>query len=377
MRVSPTTDSREEAGAKSRFRRVLIAALLIAGPVHAEVLLGTNIVNPYAFTPPEQDAMLAELKKDGPRLIRASITLDDKGVDFAERATKAGLKIDWLIFRFGGYEPGGKPLSAADPEQFRNTFGSTLARAEAKGVTFAAFELGNEINLNGYNSEFPRPGRGVVFGLKDLEHDPEAQQVGKGYLQYLKILAVLKDLRNHSKLNQRTPVMTGGLAVYEIDDGPMPGSKTDLVSVNATLEYLRANGLDEVVDAYAIHVYPRGNGPGDPAAAAERRAKLAKYVLTECRPVGSLHGKPCWLTEWGFNNTDLSCPCNDAARSMLVREMMGSFRPYANDGRLVGLISYAWNDLPVPRFPRSPYTLYRCGVPTESGRLSVDSTLLE
>jgi hypothetical protein len=188
--------------------------------------------------------MLAELKKDGPRLIRASITLDDKGVDFAERATEAGLKIDWLIFRFGGYEPGGKPLSAADPEQFRNTFGSTLARAEAKGVTFAAFELGNEINLNGYNSEFPRAGRGVVFGLKDLEHDPEAQQVGKGYLQYLKILAVLKDLRNHSKLNQRTPVMTGGLAVYEIDDGPMPGSKTDLVSVNATLEYLRANGLD-------------------------------------------------------------------------------------------------------------------------------------
>lgn len=355
-----------------------LLVLAVAAPVSAaEVTVGANIVNPYAFSAQEQDAMLSELKRDGVRVIRVSITLDDKGVAFAERAWKAGLKIEWLIFRFGGYEPGGRPLSAADPEQFRNTFGPILSRLEDNGVTFAAFELGNEFNLAGYNSEFPRPGRGMVYGLKDLEDDPVAQQVARGYLQYLKVLAVLKDLRDHSKLNQHTPVMTAGLAVYETDEGQMPGSKTDLVSVNATLEYMRAHGLDELVDAYAVHVYPRGNGPGDAAAAAARREKLAKYVLKQCRPAGSPQGKPCWLTEWGFNNTDMRCPTNDSSRALLVREMMGNFRPYVQDGRLIGLMSYAWNDLPAPKFPPSAYTLYRCGAPTESGRLTVDAGLLK
>jgi hypothetical protein len=351
--------------------------LLITRPVCArDIAIGTNVINPYAFSIEEQNALLAELKADGVRLIRASITLDDKGVDFADRATKAGLKIEWLIFRFGGYEPGGKPLSAADPEQFRKAFAPILAKLEDRGIMLTAFELGNEFNLAGYNSEFSRPGRGVIFGFKDLYHDAEAQKVAKGYLQYLKVLAVLKDIRDHSKHNQHTSILTGGLAVYEADDGPMPGSTTNLVSVNASLQFMRANGLDKLVDAYAIHVYPRGNGPGDQAAAAARREKLAKYVLAECHPAGDIHGKPCWLTEWGFNNKDMNCPLNDGGRVLLVREMMGHFRSYVQSGRLVGLLSYAWNDLPEAKYPRSGYTLFRCGAPTESGRLSIDPGLL-
>jgi hypothetical protein len=356
---------------------ILCGTFSIRPALADDVAVGTNIVNPYPLSIAEQDAMLKEMKSAGVRVIRASITLDDKGVDFAERVSKLNIKIEWLIFRFGGYEPGGRPLSAADPEQFRKSFAPILAKLEERGITLAAFELGNEFNLAGYNSEFPRPSKGMVFGLKDLEHDPEAQQVAKGYLQYLKVLAVLKELRDHSKLNQHTPILTGGLAVYETDDGPLPkGTNTDLVSVNATLEYMRAHGLDKLVDAYAVHVYPRGNGPGDSAAATARREDLAKYVLKECRPAGSPDGKPCWLTEWGFNNTDVKCPINDANRTLLVREMMNNYRPYVRDGRLAGLLSYAWNDVPGTK-NLSPLTLYRCGALTESGKSSIDLGLLE
>lgn len=341
-----------------------------------DVVVGTNIINPYALDAEEQNALLQQLKSAGVKVVRASITYDEKGLNLAEKLAEQGLKIDYLLYRFGGYEPGGPPLSAADPEQFRSTFGPILTKLEEKGITFAAFELGNEFNLSGYNSEFPNPGRGVVFGLNDLSHDPEAEQIAKGYAQYLKILAVLKDLRDHSKLNQHTPILTGGLAVYEADDGPLPkGTKTDVVGVNATVEFMRSKGLDKLVDAYAVHVYPRGNGPGDPAAAAARRDNLAKYVLKKCSTPAN--GKPCWITEWGFNDAEMKCPTDDSGRAKLVKEMMANFRPYVQDGRLVGLLSYAWNDLPSPKYPASPLTLYRCGGLTESGKLSLDASLLQ
>ena len=359
---------------------LLLVSALTTGTANAAspggVMVGTNIVNPYALSDTEQNVMLSQMKADGVRTLRVSITLDYKGVAFAERVARYGIKMDWLIYRFGGFAPGGKPLSAADPEDFRRTISPVLAALEQKGITLASFELGNEFNLAGYNSEFPRPAKGYIFGLNDLTHNPEAQQVAKGYLQYLKVLSVLKDIRNHSKLNQHTPILTGGLAAYENDDGPLPkGTNTDLVSTNATLEYLRAHGLDDLVDAYAVHVYPRGNAPGDPAAAAARRDGLAKYVLKECRAAGATGGKPCWLTEWGFNNADANCPINDASRTSLVREMMGNLRPYVQDGRLVGLFSYAWNDVPGAKTV-SPLTLFRCGSLTQSGKLSIDSTLL-
>jgi hypothetical protein len=54
------------------------------------------------------------------------------------------------------------------------------------------------------------PGEGKQFGLNDLYHDPEAEQIAKGYLQYLKVLAVLKDIRDHSKLNQHTLILAAG-----------------------------------------------------------------------------------------------------------------------------------------------------------------------
>lgn len=348
-------------------------------PIHAQnVTVGVNIVDPYKLSVDAQNAMLDQMKVAGVKVIRASVTQDAKGIDFAERAWAHGIKIDWLIYHFGGYDPFGKrPLSAADPEQFRNTFAPTLASLEKKGVIFAAFELGNEINLSGTNPEFPLPGKGVQLSLNQLNHDPEGQQIGKGFDNYLKLLGVLKDIRDHSSLNQRTPILTAGLGNYERDDGPLPGHpKGDIVSVNSTIEYMRAHGLDSLVDGYAIHVYPFSNNPGDPKATADRKARLEKYDFTECRAVGSSEGKPCWVTEWGFNNLDVACPTDDSGRASLVREMMRDFQPYVRQGRLAGLLYFPWNSDPAATAV-SYGSIWRCGSLTESGRLSIDASLLK
>jgi hypothetical protein len=72
-------------------------------------------------------------------------------------------------------------------------------KLEEKGIVLVSFEL---------------PGQGRVFGPSELVKDPEGQQVANGLVQYLK-LAVLKELRDHSKLNQNRSIISAELAELE------------------------------------------------------------------------------------------------------------------------------------------------------------------
>jgi hypothetical protein len=229
------------------------------------------------------------------------------------------------------------------------------------GVTFAALELGNEINWTAFNGDFPIPGEGRIFGRDDLSTDPEARQVAEGFSTYLQTLRVLKDIRDHSRLNRATPIVSAGLSDPGFA-GPRPGSKLDAVTISATLDYLRANGLDRLVDAYGVHAYPSPH-----SSAAARLGLLARDTLAECRPSGQ--GKPCWLTEWGLPAESAPrCAGNDASRAGLVAEMLIDFRQFERQGRLVGLLSYAWTD--------DKYGLYRCGTLSKSGQLAIDAPTL-
>ena len=358
---------------------LLVACALGLRPGWASVTVGINVVNLQKLDADRQNAVLDDLQSAGVTVIRTGLAPDDSGVEFAKRAYAKGIRIDlivgvqfrtdaptrpWLPKEFPN-DWSGHPLSYADPERFRAYFQPLLDRLDAAGVRLAALELGNELNSAAFNAEFPLPGQGRMFSLSDLSHDPEARQIAAGYLQYLEVLAALRDIRNHSKVNDRTPVLTAGFAVYEAPEGAVKGARTDSVSANATLDFLRANGLDKLVDAYAVHVYPWSNNPGDATAAAARRDRLAKYVLAKCHPVGNADGKPCWITEWGFKNTSNSCPTDDSAQAQLIEEMRNNFMPYVQQRKLLGLIYYAWVD------DAEHYAVFRCGVLTKAGRLAL------
>jgi hypothetical protein len=352
----------------------------------AELKVGISLGSAERLTIPQQNALLIDMQMAGVKLIRAAITPDDKGLQLAHTAKSLGIQIDWIV-DFGGYQRGaptrpfqpqtfpemweGHPLSYADPEQFRAYFTSMLASLEAAGVKLAALELGNEINWAAYNAEFPLPGLGVQFGLDDLYHDPEAKQIAAGYLQYLKLLKILKEVRDHSKLNRNTPILSAGLANFEQDDGPLYiHKKEDVVSIAATLDFMRAHGLDQLVDAYAVHIYASQDRPGNQTAAAGRAERIAKYALAECRPAGSPEGKPCWVSEWGFTYGETRCPLDDKDHILLVQEIRSEFRKYADAGRLLGIIYYTWNTDPWSK-TIDPFSILRCGGPTESGRLAI------
>jgi hypothetical protein len=353
----------------------LIIALGTIPAAHSEsVIVGVNVVNPQRLSSAGREAVLDQLKTAGVRIIRAPLAPpwggDDYGpaIDFIRRAYERGIKTDllvWLQYREGARRrPAIKelpnmwpsyPLSAADAGRFQDVFEPLFKQLEGLGVTFAALELGNEINWTAFNGEFPIPGEGRVFGQTDLAHDPDLTKVAEGYSAYMRTLSVLKDIRDHSRLNRETPILSAGLADPG-PAGPRPGSKTDAVTISATLEYLRAKGIDRLVDAYGVHTYPSVKG-----GAPSRLDRLEHDTLVECRPPGQ--GKPCWLTEWGLSAGEAACSGNDGPRASLMREMLGDLRQFVGDGRLKGLIYYAWAD--------DKYGIYRCGSLTESGRLAL------
>ncbi len=360
---------------------VLACGLLISGvgavsAAHGQsVAVGVNVVNPQRLSAADREKVLGQLQASGVHLIRSPLepawSASDYGpaIDFIHHAYMRGIKTDLIVglqYREGAQRrpavrdmPKMWPsfaLSAADPARFRAVFEPLFVELEGMGVTFAALELGNEINWTAFNGDFPIPGEGKIFGRDDLSADPEARQVAEGFSTYLQTLRVLKDIRDHSRLNRATPIVSAGLSDPGFA-GPRPGSKLDAVTIRATLDYLRANGLDALVDVYGIHTYPSPH-----SSAAARLSLLERDTLAECRPPGQ--GKPCWVTEWGLPaESTAGCAGSDASRAAMITELVADFRQFEHQGRLAGVIYYGWSD--------DKYGLYRCGALSRAGQLAI------
>jgi hypothetical protein len=351
-------------------------AIGLAGAAAADLLTGVNVPNPMRASEPSRNALIGQLKSSGVHVVRFALRPDDKDLEFAKNLYAQGIKIDLIVDpQYAPNAPtrpadpafpnmySGHYLSAADPDISKNYFQSLLAKLEARGVVLAGLELGNEINWSAFNGEFPIPGEGKIFSLDDLEHDSEGQRIANGYLQYLKILGVLKAVRDHSTLNQKTPIISAGLS----NTGrarTTPGAKLDGASISATLVFMRAHGLDKLVDAYGIHYYPWNKD------AAGRKANLENNAVAECHPANSGAGKPCWITEWGVENRGASCPLDESSRLPIVREMMDDFIELAQQRKVVAILYYDWTGDPWAK-NIDPNSIFRCGALTNAGKLTL------
>jgi hypothetical protein len=206
--------------------RTLAPLMLLLGTVRAQdVVVGVNVVNPMRASVAAQNAVLGELAAAHVHVIRCGISNDDKGIDYAKRAAAKGIRI---LLGVGAqystnaptraYQPdkypamwSGHPLSYADPELSKAFYQKLFDALDANGIELAGIELGNEINWAAFNPEFPLPGEGAILSLADLSDDPEGKQIAKGFLQYVKIMAVLKEVRDHSRLNRSTPLISAGM----------------------------------------------------------------------------------------------------------------------------------------------------------------------
>jgi hypothetical protein len=369
---------------------VFIAALFLSNlfllPAIAaqEMVVGVNVVNPLRASLSDQNTLLGQLKAAQVHVIRCGISNDDKGIDFAKRASAAGIRIQLIAspeYASGApsrpYDPakypsmwGGHPLSYADPALSKTVFQHLFDSLDTNGITLAGVELGNEINWAAFNPEFPLPGEGKILSLDDLAHDPEGKQIAKGFLRYIEILTVLKEVRDHSRLNKSTPIISAGMVGAEDGAKLYNNKKEDMVSLSATIAFLRGHGIDALVDAYGVHSYPSSTQPGSAVAKAQRLGRLNSVDLAECRAKGAKDGKPCWITEWGFPNADLSCPAKEANRTLLIEELRGDFAVAAAQHRVAGIDYFSWNSDPWSKTTDAD-SVYRCGSLTESGKQAI------
>jgi hypothetical protein len=208
-----TTDLFEKA--KKASLTFLVLLMVNWGSIHAQslanagLLMGMNV-----NTTVDRKALIEQLKEAKVEIIRCSLNdASDASLDFAKSLYDEGIKVDALVgcgypagtpARPKGLLRSARPLSCADPELSRKQYQAFMDKVAAKGLVLAGLELDNEFNWADFNGDFPVPGEGKIFELKDLSTDPEAKKVAEGFLQYLKCLSALKDVRDHSKSNSGT-----------------------------------------------------------------------------------------------------------------------------------------------------------------------------
>ena len=343
-----------------------------------DVIVGVNVVGPDQLTADQQAALIAELRSAKVKVIRSGL-VNDKNVEFIIRAYQAGIGTVGLVLpeqimagkqkspadRSIGRNWAVPALSDVDTVAARDIFAPHLAALETAGVRLVGIEVGNEFNTSAYNGDFKLPGTGRVLGLSDLNNpnDPEGAAIATGYRNYLQAVAGIKVLRDRSQLNKTTPIISGGLADIDVAGTVKQGKKTDYVSVDGTLQYLRQHGLDKLVDGYGVHTYPNT----DPHQSPSQRASTLEErgVLSACRS----GAKPCWVTEWGFSNANKSCPINDTLRGQLVESERTAFRQFAQQERLAAILYYSWTGL--PNDTENKWAVYRCGALTQAGRWAI------
>jgi hypothetical protein len=247
-------------------------------------------------------------------------------------------------------------LSELNPQKFTAAFKPLFDKLEAAGVRLAALELGNEINTTGFNGDLSDNGSGRELKLAALNNgnDPEGRSAAAGYRNYVRIMAALKDLRDRSKFNQHTPIISAGLA-------QQLGTRQTEVNLHDSIAFWHQEGMDKLVDGYGIHVYPSAD-LNRPVAA--RIDSLEQDMFSACR----LGGKPCWITEWGFGNSNESCPTVDETRVKLVQAMRSAFQHFAHQGQLAALIWYDWTIKPGKP---DRWAIFRCDAITKTGKLAL------
>jgi hypothetical protein len=326
----------------NRLLCAICAAMVLSSQVWAaELATGMN-VNIQVWSAAQRDALLEQLVTAKVHIIRCGFHAPREFyIDLAKRYYDKDIKIDLILDCAYPANAHARPaskqygmrtayaLSVADPALSKKYYQELFDQLDEKGVVLEGLELGNEINWADFNGDFPVPGKGKVFGLDDLSKDPEAKVVAKGFLQYLKCLAALKEVRDHSRMNKNTPIVLAGLVYFH--GWPPPKLRLDGVTLEATLQFMKAHGLDQLVDIYGVHCYPKED------TAEERKADV-DGACAQSAPANSNKGKPCWITEWSERYHPDE---KDSAKE--AKELMHAFRELAKQDRLLAVIYFSWN----------------------------------
>jgi hypothetical protein len=245
-----------------------------SGAQSLDVYGGVNETHLGWKTPEEREKIIDEMRQAGVGSVRVDLREPfDKYIDSLDLLTRKGLSIHLivplaepqLVASDAMRRPGRgsiwsvAPLSQLDREFFREKFGGLWREIERRGIRLAAIEAGNEINWAAFNGDLgllppqgqPPQGPPSPIAL----HDRAAYLLG--LRRYVAAVAILKQFRDASVNNRDTKIISAGLASMPATFVANVGA--EYVDSNETLDILKADGLDAVVDGYGVHTYPNVN----------------------------------------------------------------------------------------------------------------------
>ncbi len=305
-----------------------LAATVAFSSLNTVKAQGVNYANGNRNTVATQNADLAAMQRAGVKLIRFPLETFAgsyaSSIALAKLAATYGIKTFFVIslqddanLYAGGTvkRTGGSgifdayPFSSLSPTAAAAVLSSQLAQAPV----YAGVELGNELNNASFNGDFTTASGGVVINLNGS--DSETTNIKTGFNNYITLLGLLRQFIASDVVSGSVFVPAGNVV------GASTGTTFDMAELNATLSYLKAQGLDPLVNEYGVHLYPFGT--------ATTIAMLEGIAFAQC---GNVH--PCYLTEWGILNSS-------TAPAQIDR--VNSFLAYLKGVSMVGKIYFDWS----------------------------------
>ncbi|MCR4266040.1 glycoside hydrolase [Nitratireductor sp. ZSWI3] len=351
---------------------MLLCSCLTGVPVAAaddlSARIGVNRVNLAWLSRSEQETVLKQIAASGVTDVRLSLSRPvEKSIWALETAHRLGLRI-LLEIQLGNksyYPPQARPrtgygrlwdvlsLSDLDPDLYRTKLRAALHEIDGLGIRLEAVEPGNEINFSAYNGDlkvYPQPGAATPRSVDALADRSGFERGLKTYVEAVRITREEVRATVHSR---NAVIVSAGLSDITAEQADRRG--LERLDPGEVVRLLRERGLDEVVDAYGIHLYP---GRKSVRALEARVADVLEF----CQPEET--GKPCWITEWGIANTARACPVDDSGREGPVRTMRAAFDQLIEAGRLQAAFYYDWDT-------EARYGLWRCGGLSAAGEAAI------
>jgi hypothetical protein len=353
-----------------KYRRcgALAAALLAGTAVTASAqttgpLVGTNYANGNRYNSTIQIADLDAMKAAGVDMIRTPLENyygsynGSHNVFAAAIARGIGVHMNVTLNNPDLYPPGTQKrladpvrpsiyafyqLSDLDPDLVETVMRAQLQRLEAAGVKLVAIEFGNELGNPSFNGDLKQTAQNsVLLGFDDLLNaaTPETEQFDNGIRRYIEALARVRLVLGEMVLNRDTPLVSAGLN----NPGDCPAGRQlaipwMAVEADGLLQYMRANGMDQHIDWYGQHAYYWGD-------AAMIHKLSSTLTMRQCTSPGDKIGKPCAITEWGWQwepqTADQKCPANnDTSRRRSFLDFRNDMAGYGD--KVAMLIQYDW-----------------------------------
>ncbi len=351
---------------------MLLGALLtLSAPAHADeasaARIGVNRMNLAWLPRGDQERILTDIAASGATDVRLSLSRPvDKSIEALAIAHRLGLRI-LLEIQLGNksYYPqtvGPRTghgriwdvyrLSDLDLARYRRELQQALQRIDALGVRLVGVEPGNEINYAGYNGDlavYRKPGARTPRSIAELR---ERARFERGLDNYVKALEISRSELRKTVHSRDAAVISAGLSDMSAAEADRRGMER--LDPDEFVALLRQRGIDSLVDAYGIHIYP-----GRKAAPAISGGSEAFSTSAGPRQPQVLLGH-----EWGIANKARSCPVDDRSRGEAIRVMRATFGELIEAGRLAAAYYYDWDTEP-------SYSLWRCGKLSPAGAAAI------